>query len=244
MPLTCKVIRSKRRTIALQVYRDGSVVVRAPLFTMNFQIKMFVKKMQSWIEKQQKKFSQAPKIPQLRAVSSRKFESGMQLLFRGKKYTLDLVITPKIAQGSAKMRGFVKLQKADIRLTDDKFAIVAPTITKAKALLEAWYKKEARRVFTERLDFYAATFQTPYETLKLSSARTRWGSCSRRRNINLNWKLIMSPPEIADYVIAHELSHTQHMNHSPKFWAHVETMMPEHKKHKKWLKDFGKQLKI
>lgn len=237
MPLTCKVIRSKRRTIALQVYRDGSVVVRAPLFTMNFQIKMFVKKMQSWIEKQQKKFSQAPKIPQLRAVSSRKFESDMQLLFRGKKYGLRLTITAKDPKMS-------KTTKAKIELTDEEIVISAPTITKAKALLEKWYKEQARRQFTERLDHYATTFQTPYATLKLSSARTRWGSCSRRRNINLNWKLIMAPPEIADYVIAHELSHTQHMNHSPKFWAHVEMMMPEHKKHKKWLKDFGKQLKI
>lgn len=231
MTLTCKVIRSKRKTLSLQVHRDGSVVVRAPIFTLNFQIRSFVKKMQAWIEKQQKHFQKMPKI------STRTFRHGATFSLLGVEYPLELIaLTP--GSGDSLVR-----KKPSIHF-DNAFKIVTPTIRKGKELLEKWYRKEARQVFAQRLDYYSKHYSLSYKTLKLSSARTRWGSCSRQKSINLNWRLIMAPLEIIDYVIAHELSHTIHMNHSKRFWAQVEEMMPAHKTHKKWLKDFGRSLHI
>ena len=78
--------------------------------------------------------------------------------------------------------------------------------------------------------------------MRISGAKTRWGSCSAKKNINLNWRLILAPPKVIDYVIAHELSHTVHMNHSKQFWAHVEGMIPDHRRYRKWLKDHGRFL--
>lgn len=224
MPITCKVIRSKRKTLSLQVHRDGSVVVRAPLFTLSFQIRSFVKKMQAWIEKQQKHFQKMPQI------TIRTFQDGATFLLLGAQYPLELT------EASGKKKPSIRFENA--------FKVSAPTIKKGKELLEKWYRKEARRIFAQRLDEYATRHGLIYKALKLSSARTRWGSCSRQKNINLNWRLIMAPLDIIDYVIAHELAHTMHMNHSKRFWDQVEEIVPSHKTHKKWLKDFGRSLHI
>ena len=103
-------------------------------------------------------------------------------------------------------------------------------------------KKQARELFTKRLNAYAVAHNIEFRSLKLSSARTRWGSCSMKKNINLNWRLINAPQEILDYVIVHELSHTIHHNHSKYFWTHVASMMPDYATHRKWLKDHGRML--
>ena len=224
MPITCKVIRSKRKTLSLQVHRDGSIVVRAPIFTLSFQIRSFVKKMQSWIEKQQKSFAKMPQI------TTRSFQNGAKFLVLGEEYPLEL---------SSPIPG----KRPSVRF-ENAFRIATSSVKQGKELLEKWYRQEARRIFTQRLEYYSKRHNLTYKVLKLSSAKTRWGSCSRQKNINLNWRLIMAPLDIIDYVIAHELSHTMHMNHSKRFWVQVEEMVPSHKMHKKWLKDFGRSLHI
>ena len=78
-----------------------------------------------------------------------------------------------------------------------------------------------------------------YGTVRLSSARTRWGSCSARGNLNFHWKLILMPPEVLDYVVVHELAHRREMNHSPRFWAIVEKVLPDYKERRRWLKENG-----
>ncbi len=103
-------------------------------------------------------------------------------------------------------------------------------------------KKLAKAHFAKRLSEISNTHAISYNKFRLSSAKTRWGSCSRKRNINLNWRLIFAPPGILDYVIMHELSHLTHMNHSKAFWAHVERMMPDYKTHRAWLKKNGRLL--
>lgn len=221
--ISCKIIRSKRKTLALQVHRDGSVVVRAPLSTMNHEISHFVEKMKKWIEKQQRYFKELPRQQQ------RMLAHGATYPLLGTQYPI------KIANEAA---------KPEMKFKDHTWHITCSTEQEGKKLLEAWYKKRARVVFKDRLDHIAKTHNMPYRSLKLSSARTRWGSCSRNKNINLTWRLIMAPLEIIDYVIVHELSHTIHMDHSKKFWNHVQSIMPNHLKYKDWLKDHGRSLHI
>lgn len=96
----------------------------------------------------------------------------------------------------------------------------------ALALQQA-LQAEARQCFAERLALYAAQLGVELPPLRLSSARTRWGSCSSRGVISLNWRLIHLPLELVDYVVAHELAHLKEMNHSPRFWAVVATLCPD-----------------
>ena len=81
-----------------------------------------------------------------------------------------------------------------------------------------------------------------YGRIAIREQKTRWGSCSGKGNLNFNWRLIFAPPEVLDYVVVHELAHRKEMNHSKNFYAIVESVMPDYKKWKKWLKENGESL--
>jgi predicted metal-dependent hydrolase len=97
----------------------------------------------------------------------------------------------------------------------------------ANPLLEAALREKARAVFAERLAIHAPRLGVPVPPLRLSSARTRWGSCSHRSGIALNWRLVLMPLAVVDYVVCHELAHLKEMNHSPRFWSVVEQLCPD-----------------
>jgi predicted metal-dependent hydrolase len=94
--------------------------------------------------------------------------------------------------------------------------------------VKIWFQAEAKRVFAERLDIYAARLGVRHSSLALSSAGTRWGSCTVDGDIRLNWRLIHYALPLIDYVVAHELSHLIEMNHSARFWARVESVYPDY----------------
>ncbi|MBY0558137.1 MAG: M48 family metallopeptidase, partial [Burkholderiaceae bacterium] len=97
-----------------------------------------------------------------------------------------------------------------------------------KERVKAWYQQEAKALFVQRLDLYAERLGVRYSDFGLSSAGTRWGSCTAERKIRLNWKLIHFSLPLIDYVIAHELAHILEMNHSARFWAAVESIYPHY----------------
>ena len=105
--------------------------------------------------------------------------------------------------------------------------------------LEAQYRKEARRRITERAAYFAEKMGVNYGRIAIKAAKTRWGSCSARGNLNFHWKLILMPPAILDYVVVHELAHRIEMNHSPRFWAQVERILPDYRERRRWLKENG-----
>jgi hypothetical protein len=106
-------------------------------------------------------------------------------------------------------------------------------------VLERALRRRALEVFGERLTHYGARLGQPLPALTLSSARTRWGSCSRLSGIRLNWRLIHLPLALVDYVVAHELAHLEEMNHSPRFWAVVASLYPAWKSARAELKALG-----
>ena len=104
--------------------------------------------------------------------------------------------------------------------------------------LAGWYRAEARRVLTERLEHFASRHRFQYNRVSIRDQRTRWGSCSARKNISLNWRLVQAPAAVIDYVIVHELVHIRHPNHSRAFWAGVEAILPGYRKARQALKEF------
>jgi predicted metal-dependent hydrolase len=112
----------------------------------------------------------------------------------------------------------------------------------ASDLLEKALREKARLVFAERLALYAAQLGVAPPPLRLSSARTRWGSCSHRGGIALNWRLMFMPHAIVDYVVCHELAHLKEMNHSPRFWSVVEQLYPDWKARRLELRQLARQI--
>ena len=216
-----QIIRSSRKTLALIVKPDGSLLVRAPLRTSEKAIREFVEKNKKWIEKNQAKaLAKAP-------PASRQYLPGEMLLFLGNTYPLEII----------------KGQREDVVL-DTHFKLAESVQGEAASAFERWYREQARRILNERVDIYACEYGLQYKSIGITSARTRWGSCSATGSLNFSWRLIMAPLEVVDYVVVHELVHTVFHDHSKRFWHKVEMVMPDYKVHRTWLRKNGKQFMV
>ncbi len=115
---------------------------------------------------------------------------------------------------------------------------------RAEAAFTAWYKAQARALIEERVRRLAAQHGFSYRQVRMTSARTRWGSCSAKGTLCFTWRLVMAPPECIDYVVVHELAHLRVANHSPAFWREVEAILPDYKARRKWLRANGRLLNL
>lgn len=117
--------------------------------------------------------------------------------------------------------------------------VKAGDIDVAREQIAVELRKEARPLFRERIDTYSPQMGVFPKRLRVGDQRTRWGSCSARGTISLNWRLIMAPPEVLDYIVVHELAHLREMNHSSRFWSVVEQHCPDYRVQEAWLKQYG-----
>lgn len=108
--------------------------------------------------------------------------------------------------------------------------------------LEGRYRQAAREYFAARVAHYEPIIGVTHGSIAIRDQKTRWGSCSAKGNLNFNWRLMLAPPRILDYVVVHELCHRKEMNHSKAFWNAVETVLPDYRECRKWLKENGKTL--
>jgi predicted metal-dependent hydrolase len=218
-----QLTRSERKSIAIIIKPDGKLVVRAPHHATDEHILDFIERKRGWIEQKQAEMRQRPP-----SFNPPKFVAGETLLYLGQRCTLDI-------SGKA-----VPL----LDFKENRFILARKAKPQAKELLTAWYKKQARQVFTERLQVYARRHNLAYKRLHLSSARTRWGSYSSSGTLSLTWRLVMAPLPVIDYVVVHELAHTKEKNHAKRFWNLVASIMPDYQQHRKWLKENGHLLEL
>ena len=142
-----------------------------------------------------------------------------------------------------------KLVLTDVKRveTSDNFEIFVPRKTepdKVLKLLKQWYKKIAKQILFERLTYIESKINLKSASMKISDSKGRWGSCSNKGVVCFNWRVIMLPPQIIDYVIVHELCHLVELNHSKNFWKLVNTFLPNADKLKKAIKEYGVLLEI
>ena len=215
-----KLVRSKRRTLSLIVETDGTLTVRAPLRMSEADIRRFIEEKADWIKRKQVKARDEAPAP-------RQFVDGETYLYLGKEIPLRLVPDGKPAL-----------------VMDRVFKLSEGARPRAESIFEAWYKTQARVVLAERVKFFARKHGFKVGKIRISSARTRWGSCSQKGTLSFTWRLVMAPPEVIDYVIVHELCHLKELNHSKAFWAQVEAILPGYKRQRTWLKNHGKFLKL
>jgi predicted metal-dependent hydrolase len=215
-----KLVRSKRKTLALIVENDGTLTVRAPLRMKEADIWHFIEAKSDWIKRKQAGV-------QKEAELLHQYVDGETFLYLGKEVPLRIVQSRKPALD---MDRFFKLMRS--------------AQPQAESLFEAWYKKQARAVLTERVEFFAREHGFKVKKLRISSARTRWGSCSTKGTLSFTWRLVMAPLDVIDYVVVHELCHLKELNHSKGFWSQVEAILPDYKVRRKWLKKNGNFLRI
>lgn len=216
-----QIIRSKRKTLALVVKPDGSLIVRVPLRTAERTIQAFIEKNASWVKKKQAEALAAlPPTP-------RQYCAGELFLFLGNAYPLEIV----------------QRQRKPL-LFENGFRLAGSAQSKASRVFERWYREQARRTIQERVDFYACQYGFQYKRIGITSARSRWGSCSADGSLNFSWRLILAPLEAVDYVVVHELVHTVFHDHSKRFWQKVEHIMPDYKERKKWLRKNAPQMML
>lgn len=148
------------------------------------------------------------------------------ILYQGKPVTV--LLKPDLSLKS----------RAVVGLVGDRLLVRVPNRINSipKTAVEAWLREQARHTIQLRVTAWSATFHLRPKHITIRDQRTRWGSCSSRGGLSFNWRLIMVPREVMDYVIIHELSHMDVPNHSTRFWTLVGTRDPEYKKHRMWLK--------
>lgn len=210
-----EIIKSFRKTITLKVDRDWKIIVKAPYFTTAWEINRFIKKHDEWINKRKIEIRSAKKS----------FSVWEKLFYLWEEY--DIVycdITKKIT-----------LKWNDIIIPENFRENIDMKLCE-------FYKKEAKEYIWIRLENISAYNGLDYNNFRITSANTRWGSCSSKKNLNFTFRLIMAPKDVIDYVIIHELAHLKHMNHSKNFRAEVQKMsekiwVENYKVHKKWLRD-------
>ena len=180
MDIEYHLIRSDRRSIGIEVDREGKVTVRAPYSCEKKRIDRFLLEKENWIRQK------------------------------------------------------VKLQKENAMKRQEKREM--PEAEKK------YYRNLAREVLGARTGYYARKMGVTYGRISIREQKTRWGSCSSAGNLNFNWKLVLMPPALLDYVVVHELAHRKEMNHSPRFWAIVEKELPDYCNRREKLKILGRRL--
>jgi predicted metal-dependent hydrolase len=236
MPLP-KIIRSRRKTIALIVQADGSLVVRAPQRVTNRQIAEIVEQKAEWIRTRQEQVQTRPK-PEVHHYSS-----GEQFWYQGR--ACPLLVTQGRQNRLEFSGGAFRLSvipPSHLHLTDGKEEKARRAL--GQVLFTAWYRRQAHLLLEERVSLLAQRCGFSYRLVKITSARTRWGSCSSSGTLSFPWRLVMAPLAVIDYVVIHELVHTVIRGHGPDFWKQVQAFKPEYKQYVRWLKENGAQLEI
>lgn len=226
--------RGKRRTIGFSVGPEG-LVVSAPRWVPLAEVHAALEEKSTWIVR---KLDEA-RERRARMESSRiTWEEGAEFAFLGEP--VRLCLDPSQRYGGA--AAILHASDADGGEAGGPMCLrlglpLGATPAQIRDAVQAWLMRQARRIFTERLDHFAPRLQVTWRKLSLSSAGTRWGSARADGSIRLHWRLVHFRMDVIDYVVAHELSHLRVMDHSPRFWDTVRTVVPDYERIKGQLKD-------
>lgn len=216
-PIPYKLVRSKRRSVALVISRDATLTVRAPLRTPIGFIEAFLREKAVWVEQA------VERMRGRQANAERRYREGEQFWYVGKEYPLRISETAK----------------QSLVFSGESFVLSQRFHSRAKERFLSFYRREAKKILSDRVRCMAREKGFDVSSIKVNAARTRWGSCSGKGNLNFSFRLVMAPLSVIDYVIAHELAHIKHRNHSRAFWQTVGELFPGYEREHRWLKKNG-----
>jgi predicted metal-dependent hydrolase len=208
-----KIIKSFRKTLSMKMDETGKLIVKVPYFVNKKTIEDFINKNKSWIEEKKQNVLER----------FREFKEWEKFFFFWEEYGL-----------------IFDEENNNIYFDGLNFYLHKKHKNIVKEKLIIFYKLEAKKHIEKRAIEIAQINNLKFNTLKITSAKTRWGSCTSKQNVNFSYRLILAPMKTIDYVIIHELAHLKEMNHSKKFWLLVDNMSKslypwDYKNYKKWL---------
>jgi len=212
------IIRSRRRSIALMVNSQGEIVVRAPYYASKIDIMGFVAQKQAWLAKQKALAEQ-----ELKNFKPLALEENKSIDFLGKTY-------------------YIAKRGVETILPFGDALLVPFSCTQAD--LVAWLQGQLKNLLQARVGYYAGLLGVQPTAVKLSPAKSKWGSCNYRNVLHFSWHLIFCPQAVIDYVIVHELCHINNKSHDKAFWQQVELVLPNYREEEKWLKTHRKVMDI
>ncbi|PTW01322.1 hypothetical protein C8C76_105102 [Halanaerobium saccharolyticum] len=227
-----EIIRTRRKTMGIIVDHERNLIVRSPKNTAETKIEEVLKKKTNWILSKLKEMDKIKPAPK-----EKEFMTGEKLPYLGRRYRLEVnpaeisIVEVKLYQGK-----FIIDYPVDIEDKEEQRR------EKIRVALIDWYREHAKEKINERVDKYKIKLDVEPNNVVVKKQKKRWGSCSNKNNLNFNWKIIMAPMSIVDYLVVHELTHLIHDNHSRDFWATVAAVIPDIKEKKEWLKVNGKRL--
>jgi len=218
-PVTVTVrVNARARSYRLSIPHSGGPLLTLPPHGKWAEAEAFLLRHHNWLAARLK-----------RAPQATSFGDGGIVPLRGVDHRII---------GTGRIRGRVEAAE----LEGERVLLVPGDAAHQARRLTDWLKDEALVDLTERTAIHAARLGVTVKSVKMRSQSSRWGSCSSSGNINYNWRLIMAPPFVLDYVAAHEVAHLVEMNHSAAFWATVKRTLPDMDKGRAWLKAHGRKL--
>jgi predicted metal-dependent hydrolase len=211
-------LSARARSYRLTVPHHGDPVLTIPRNGRWTEAQGFLERHRGWLAARLR-----------RAAPRTAFADGELLPLRG---------VPHRIHATGRLRGRVEVSEIDGELS----LLVPGEAAHIPRRLTEWLKTEAQRDLAERSNIHAATLGVVVKSVAMRSQSTRWGSCSSTGSLNYNWRLILAPAHVLDYVAAHEVAHLVHMNHSASFWNTVKKALPDMERGKAWLKAHGKVL--
>ena len=217
------VRRPRRKTAAIVIRPDNSVEVLAPPRMPVSLIHQFIDSKQQWVRKKLHERENRP------SYTPKLFLAGEQFHLLGKPFTLVL-----------------QQEKRSVDMAGNKLLVSHPNPQpeNISRQLTRWYRKQSETHFKQRCKHFAETIRVRPHSVAVKAYKSRWGSCHIDGRVYFNWRLIMAPEWIIDYVIVHELCHLIHHNHSKTYWQLVESTMPDFRNAKSWLKLHGHTLEL
>ncbi len=223
--LSIEVVRTNRKKTASIKIVDGSVQVIVPRKLSNARVAELIEKRTPWIRQKLRQQSETV------VLKPKEYVSGESFTHLGRNYRLKLV--------SGGLR--------EVRLKGGYLELGVSKGTKdgdIRNALVRWYEEHAIERLTEKTVRYAKIMDVAPNSIVARDYKSRWGSCSPQGDISYNWRIIIAPHHIVDYVVVHELCHMQHPNHSPAYWNSVKRVMLDYKESRQWLKDHSASLII
>jgi predicted metal-dependent hydrolase len=226
--LEFEVCYRKRRTLVIQMEPKEKIMVLSPIGLSEEYIIEKVLSKGKWILKKLAAFKEIGPLP-----SKKQFIEGELFLYLGKNYKLHVLLDKNIV-------------RPKVELAQNCIFIFSPLKEQEilRTALQKWFKKEANKIIPKKVEYFKKILKVEPALIKIKEQKRRWGSCSSKGNIYFNWRIIMAPEPVIEYIVAHEVAHLIHRNHSPLFYKLIESIMPDYKTMKKWLKDFGIRMDI
>ncbi|MDF2569169.1 MAG: hypothetical protein K0R55_773 [Sporomusa sp.] len=217
----------RRKAIQLRVLPNAIVEIIAPAKLTSNEIEHIFITKKKWLTTRLDNLTSLAANP-----INQQLMSGAQVLYKGEPHTLTLFM------GSSKPEVVLKPAELLVKLPTSTEENNTTAVT--EQIVKTWLIDQARKLFIEKTKHWASVIGVHPVRITIKDQKTRWGSCSSLGNINYNWRIIMAPPRVADYLIIHELCHLLVPNHSAKFWEQVIRFSPEYQECRKWLTDHAK----